>query len=124
MHTSESDIDWLKTRSASAGSLRPTACDTSAIVPTPSVCVSAITTNIADARRADPREGGVAELRDEVQVDQEIERLGQHAGRDGRGHGHEVPGNRALGQVAHGGGVRWYTTAGCGGQAVEQGENR
>ncbi len=42
-----SDIDWLKTRSASAGSLRPTACETSAIAPTPSVCVTAITTNIA-----------------------------------------------------------------------------
>ena len=54
-----------------------------------------------DARGADARERRIAELRDEVQVDQEIERLRQHAGRDRRGHGNEMARYRALGQVAH-----------------------
>ena len=55
-----------------------------------------------DARGPDARESGVAQLRDEVQIDQEIEGLRQHPGRDRRGHGHEMPGDRPLRQVAHG----------------------
>ncbi len=44
--TIERPTDWLKTWFASARSLRPTACDTSVTVPTPSICVSANTRNI------------------------------------------------------------------------------
>ena len=42
-------------------------------------------------------DGGVGPVHGAV-----IESLRQHADRDRRGHGHEVPGDRALGEVAHG----------------------
>ena len=44
--TSDSTCDWLKTRRAASRSLRPVACAISAVVPTPSICVSASTKNI------------------------------------------------------------------------------
>ena len=37
---------WLKVEFASAWSLRPTACDISVTVPTPSTCVNASTMNM------------------------------------------------------------------------------
>src|SRR4051812_49109410 len=41
----DSDSDWLNTRLARSRCCAPTACDTSATVPTLSTCVSASTTN-------------------------------------------------------------------------------
>ena len=129
MQKSASDSDWLKTRSASSWSLRPTACETRAIAPTPSICVMRHDDEHRGARGADAGERRVAEARDEVEVDQEIERLGQHAGRDGRGHGHEMARGWGLGSGrawrAPELGVGCYPTAGAGGQANDSpGGNR
>ena len=55
----------------------------------------------------------VAELRNEIEVDEQVQRLCQHARRDRCGHGDHVPGYRALGQVAHES-VRWYTRPAAG----------
>ena len=43
----ESTCDWLKTSSVRSRSFWPTACETSVVVPTPSICVSANTTNMS-----------------------------------------------------------------------------
>ena len=53
------------------------------------------------ARRADAGDGRVAEPCDEVEVDQEIQRLEDHAGGHRRGHREDVPDDRALRQVLH-----------------------
>src|SRR5262249_45747343 len=47
-------IDWLKTRLASARSLRPTACAISATVPTPSTCMNPLMRNPALPAAATP----------------------------------------------------------------------
>ena len=51
---------------------------------------------------ADARDGGVANRRDEIQVDEEIQRLEQHARGDRRGHGDDVADDGVLSQVFHG----------------------
>ena len=48
---------------------------------------------------ADPGDGVTAELRDEVQVDQIVQRLEEHAREDGDGHAPDVAGDGALGEV-------------------------
>ncbi len=53
------------------------------------------------ARRADAGDGRIAEPCDEVEVDQEIQRLEDHAGGHWRGHREDVPDDRALRQVLH-----------------------
>ncbi len=54
-----------------------------------------------DAGGADARKRGVAELRDEIEIDQQVQGLRQHAGGDRHRHRQQVAGDRALGQVAH-----------------------
>jgi hypothetical protein len=49
--------------------------------------------------RADAGDGRVAELRDEVEIDEEIQRLKDHAGRHRRGHREDVADDRALSQI-------------------------
>ena len=53
------------------------------------------------ARGADAGEGRIAQLRDEVEIDDVVQRLEQHAGGDRRGHREEVARNRAVGEVLH-----------------------
>ena len=54
------------------------------------------------ARRADTRQRGTTLLRDEIQIDHEIQRLDQHADRHRRSHRKNVPGDGPDGQVFHG----------------------
>ena len=53
------------------------------------------------AGRADAGDGRVAQAADEVQVDQEIQGLEDHAGRDRRGQAHQVAIDRTVAQVTH-----------------------
>ena len=54
------------------------------------------------ARGAHPRDRRTPEARDEVQVDEEIQRLENHADGDRHRHCHEQPGDRPLSEVFHG----------------------
>ena len=53
------------------------------------------------AGRADAGDGRIAQAADEVQVDQEIQRLEDHAGRDRRSQAHQVAIDRTVAQVTH-----------------------
>src|SRR5262245_1741113 len=53
-HSTDSTTDWLKTRLASARSLRPTACAISETVPTPSTCMNPLIRNPALPAAATP----------------------------------------------------------------------
>jgi hypothetical protein len=53
------------------------------------------------AGRTDAGHGGVAEARNEIQIDEEVQRLKDHAGRHRSGHREDVRDDRALGQVFH-----------------------
>ena len=44
--TIASTCAWLKSRFASTWSFRPVACDTTVVVPTPSICVNASTMKV------------------------------------------------------------------------------
>ena len=46
--------DWLNACRARFGSRRPTACDTTVVVPTLNICVSAKTMNVKLPQRATP----------------------------------------------------------------------
>ncbi len=69
-------------------------------MPTASTCVSAITTNVM-LPAVLPGNGVVPEPADEIEVDQEVQRLEDHADRDRRCHGEHLPRNGALRQVFH-----------------------
>src|SRR5258706_1116747 len=53
-------------------------------------------------RRPDPRDRRVAQPSDEVEIDQIVEGLEHHPGGEGSRQPHEVPGDGALTEVAHG----------------------
>ena len=52
---------------------------------------------------AQPRDGGIAEPTDEIQVNQVIQGLKHHPAGDGAGQFQDVAGDGALGEVVHGG---------------------
>ena len=62
-------------------SLRPTACDTSVVVPTPSICVAAKHDEHQVAADGDGGDSVGAETSDPVQIDQHVERLKDHRDR-------------------------------------------
>jgi hypothetical protein len=53
------------------------------------------------AGRAHAGDRRVAKSRDEVEIDQHVQHLEQHADRDRRGHAQQMAWNRALRQVLH-----------------------
>jgi len=55
-----------------------------------------------DASRAHPGECRIAELRDEIQIDEVVHRLDGHSDGDGQRHGEDVARQRAAGQISHG----------------------